>query len=504
MARVTLEMPLNRVEGDLDIKVVVDEGRVVEARSIGTLYRGFENMLRGRDPLDALVITPRICGICSITHLTAAAKALEAALYVTPPPQAVRLRNLSILAETVQSDLRQVFLMFLPDFAHDFYADHAFHAEAVEHYAPLKGKGAIEALRATKDILKVVAIIGGQWPHTSHMVPGGISTIPSIIDLTLAQTHLMNTRRWYEQAVLGGKLGEFTDTVTDYDSLLRWVATRPQTHLARFLRLCEAAGVNDMGRCYPNYLSYGAVDDPDNPHQTLIRAGVRIDGAYQPLAPEKICEDLTHSWYRDQGLCEAPCEGHTEPMYEKAGGYSWAKAPRYDRLPMQTGPLAQAIVDREPLICDLESRFGDTAMVRALARLLRPSRHLAHMCEQMRQVLQNFGEATYQETPPLLKGEGIGLVEAARGALGHWLKVEDGRISHYQIITPTAWNGSPRDMGETPGPWERAITGLTIRDADNPMEMGHVIRSFDPCLVCTVHGLTEDGTTRWRWVSGVA
>jgi len=203
MSRLAVDVPLNRVEGDLDIRVTFENNRIVKAQSIGTLYRGFENMLTGRVPMDALVITPRICGICSITHLTAAVKAIESAGNITPPPQAVRMRNLSILAETVQSDLRQVFLMFLGDFAHEYYKDKSFYAEAVKQYEPLKGEGVISALRASKDIVKVIAIIGGQWPHTSHMVPGGICTLPSIIDMTLVANHINNTTQWYEKEILG-------------------------------------------------------------------------------------------------------------------------------------------------------------------------------------------------------------------------------------------------------------------------------------------------------------
>lgn len=209
MARISLDIPLNRVEGDLDIRVTIEDGSIVDAQSIGTLYRGFENMLQGRDPMDALVITPRICGICSITHLTASVKAIENASGIVPPPQAVRMRNLSILAETVQSDLRQFFLMFVADFAHPSYQNRSFFELAERLYAPLKGSASIEALKASKEILKVVAIIGGQWPHTSHMVPGGICTIPTLIDMTLAETHIDNTIQWYQQAVLGDALDNF-------------------------------------------------------------------------------------------------------------------------------------------------------------------------------------------------------------------------------------------------------------------------------------------------------
>ena len=134
---VELQIPINRVEGDLDIKVKIEDGVIVDAKSIGTLYRGFENILKDRDPLDSLVITPRVCGICSISHLSAAVKALEDAYGITPPMQAKRLRNISVICENLQSDIKQVFLMFMSDFASDYYNDRDFFEVAKKYYEPI-------------------------------------------------------------------------------------------------------------------------------------------------------------------------------------------------------------------------------------------------------------------------------------------------------------------------------------------------------------------------------
>jgi hydrogenase large subunit len=95
--------------------------------------------------------------------------------------------------------------------------------------------------------------------------------------------------------------------------------------------------------------------------------------------------------------------------------------------------------------------------------------------------------AFYERPPELTDGTGVGMVMAARGALGHWVSIENGRISSYQIVTPTSWNGSPRDSAGTRGPIEEALVGTPMRDPDNPVELGHVVRSFDPCMVCCVH-----------------
>ena len=104
------------------------------------------------------------------------------------------------------------------------------------------------------------------------------------------------------------------------------------------------------------------------------------------------------------------------------------------------------------------------------------------------------GNRLYAPCPEIVDGEGCGLLQAARGALGHWVKIAGGVIEHYQIITPTAWNGSPRDSNDRRGPWEEALIGTRVRDVENPVELGHVVRSFDPCLVCTVHQVRRGRT----------
>ncbi len=501
MSRIHLDIPLNRAEGDLDIHVSFENNTIVEAQCIGTLYRGFENMLVDRVPMDALVITPRICGICSITHLTAAVKAIESANQIIPPPQAVRMRNLSIMAETVQSDIRQVFLMFLPDFAHEFYRDHDFYSLAMQQYAPLQGKAGIRALKASKDILKVIAIIGGQWPHTSHMVPGGICTIPTLVDMTMVSNHIENMISWYENEVLGCSLAHFNENITSCEQFNRYIEQYKHSHLAAFTRLCQQAGLQEIGQSYPRFISYGSIEHPEKPAETLIRSGIYNEEQYFELNTALISEDISHSWYQAEQLVQHPFHGTTRPDRANNKAYTWSKAPRYADASMQTGPLAQALVDNDPLLHDWFRHQRDSVFVRQLARLIRPAKYLQAMREQIHQVLRNFGEETYLIPGDLVCGKGAGLTEAARGALGHWLEIENSKIKSYQIITPTAWNASPRDKNQQPGPWEKALTGLRIQDIDNPMEMGHVIRSFDPCLVCTVHHVGENSkNTQWRYM----
>ncbi len=151
-------IPLNRVEGDLEIHLQIDDGRVTDARSVGTMYRGFENLLIGRAPLDSLVITPRICGICSTAHLLAAASALDMAYHAAVPGNAWRIRNATLMVEQLQNDIRQSYLLFMPDLAHPAYAQNPMFDEAVQRYEPMKGQTALQAISETKKILEIIAL----------------------------------------------------------------------------------------------------------------------------------------------------------------------------------------------------------------------------------------------------------------------------------------------------------------------------------------------------------
>lgn len=174
---------------------------------------------------------------------------------------------------------------------------------------------------------------------------------------------------------------------------------------------------------------------------------------------------------------------------DPGGRYSWVKAPRYDGRPAETGPLAEALVGGDPLFRDLFARNGATTLVRQLARLTRPATIMPTMEAWIAEIAASGNGDTYEPFVTLEEGSGYGLIQAARGALGHWVTVRRGAITHYQVITPSAWNGSSRDCDGVRGPWEEALVGTVIADPDDPVEAGHVIRSFDPCLVCTVHAI---------------
>jgi len=483
---VELQIPINRVEGDLDIKVTIKDGVIVEAKSIGTLYRGFENILRGRDPLDALVITPRVCGICSISHLSAAVKALEDAYDITPPPQAVRFRNLSIICENAQSDLKQFFLMFMADFAHEYYQDKSFFDIAKKSYAPFKGKMANSVLDITKDLLKVIAYIGGQWPHTSHMVPGGLSVISDDLEIFRIRLLVKKFRIWYEEEVLKTTVKEFKN-ITDFEKFEEFCNSNKSSHISLFYEIAKETNLLNIGKTGYGFINYGSIDKvEDDKVVTVVPKCVIENREKKPLDIAKITEDVTYSWYEDDETTSM-FKSKTIPNIDKKGGYSFTKAPRYDEKVFQTGPLGEELALENPLFKDLYEKFEDCVFVRELARLLRVLRYIEVLESQTEEIIQNIKEPIYVKPEIKKEAKGVGLTHAARGALGHWIKIKDGKIKNYQIISPTTWNGSPMDKLKNYGPWEKALLGLEIKNIENPMEMGHVIRSFDPCLVCTVH-----------------
>jgi len=499
--RIIRDIPLNRVEGDLEIRVELENNRIVDAWSSGTMFRGFENLLIGRGALDGLVITPRICGICSTTHLMAAARALDQIAGVTLPDNAIRLRNVTLMVEHCQSDVRQSVLMFLPDFAAAIYAAHPLYAEAVKRYAPLAGERCIDVVRQTKTLLEIIAILGGQWPHSSFMVPGGVTYIPPLTELNQCRHILKHYRRWYEQSVLGCTLERWQalHSATDLDA---WLDRHPDGDVGFFLRFARAAGLHTLGRGHGHFLSYGSLELPTDTavggHGTqLVAAGfVTGNGQVLPFDQIHIAEHVASSWYADYPGGRHPFDGETDPRATGADGkkYSWSKAPRYTDLPAETGPLAERIVAGDPLFADLLKRDGANLVTRQLARLTRPATLLPAMEAWLDEMIARIDQPYYQPVDPIQDGRGFGLIEAARGALGHWVEIRDGRIKHYQIVTPTAWNGSPRDYQGVRGPWEEALIGTTVADIDNPVEAGHVVRSFDPCLVCTVHVVGADRT----------
>jgi Ni,Fe-hydrogenase I large subunit len=476
--------PFNRVEGDLDVRLEVSGGRVAAAYVHASQYRGFENLLRGRAAPDALVIVPRICGICSISQSAAAVAALSPLCGAQAPANGRRAANLILASEVIADHLTHFYLFFMPDFARVAYAGQPWHAAVAGRFAAIRGSAGAQALRARAGLLRVLALLAGKWPHTLALRPGGTTRVINAAERGRLRRYLGEFRAFVEAQLLGGPLAEFV-ALDSAAALARWAADR-QGDFAQLLRCAADAGLGELGAASDRFMASGAW--PGEAGDCLFPAGVfdALTGETAAFAPAAITEDHSRAWLKNSARPLPPAEGVTEPDPDKAAAYSWCKAPRYRSQTMETGALARQLVAGHPLLHDLLRQQQGRVIARMTARQIEIARLLPAMEEWI---------AALDPRAPFLAAHGefadgraAGFVEAARGTLGHWLEVAGGRIAGYQIVAPTTWNFSPRDAAGNPGPLELALQGLPVADGEEtPVSVQHVVRSFDPCMVCTVH-----------------
>ncbi len=507
--------PLGRVEGDLDVRVTVEDGVVTSAWTEAAMFRGFEMILKGKDPQAGLVVTPRVCGICGGSHLYKACYALDTAWSTHVPQNATLIRNIAQACETLQSIPRYFYALFAVDLVNKNYAGSPMYDEAVRRFAPYVGTSYQTGVVLSGKPVEVYAIFGGQWPHSSFMVPGGVMCAPNLSDITRATAILNHWKdNWLEKVWLGCSVQRWLE-VKSWDDMLAWVdenASQHDSDCGFFIRYCREIGLDTYGAGVGNFFATGTYFNPEmyeNPtiatrNDALIgRSGVYAEGTWHDFDHLRVTEDVTHSFYRGSHPLH-PWEGETIPVDPKdgreQGKYSWAKSPRYDvpdlgRIPLEAGPLARRVAaggpnaaahqDDDPLFVDMIRTLGPSVFVRQMARMHEAPKYLTWALEWLTQI--DLTESFYTKPTEHASGKGFGSTEAARGALSDWIVIEDGKIANYQIVTPTAWNIGPRDSTETLGPIEQALVGTPIVDLEDPVELGHVARSFDSCLVCTVH-----------------
>lgn len=461
--------PVTRIEGHLKVSVEVDTvggvQQVVDVRTIGTLFRGFEKILEGRDPRDAPIITSRICGVCPTSHGNAAALALDAAVGVMCPAAGRILRNLVHGACYLESHILHFYLLCLPDFVHGpgmapwqpgwdlgGRLDAATESLFLGHY--------LQAITVRRKCHEMGAIFGGKLPHTPGYIAGGFTAVATPGNVALFQAHL--------NEIIG---------------FIRDVYLPDAERLASLFPEYFA-----IGRGYGNLLSYGAFELNDAGTQKLFAAGRALGASAAVLGfdPSAITEHVTHSWYHNASNDLHPAEGDTVAQYPKSDAYSWLKAPRYSGVPYECGPLAR-------MWALGEYTNGVSAMDRHRARAHEALKLALAMQEWLTQL--PTGVSAYAAHTIPSSGTGVGLTEAPRGALGHWLTIAGGRIARYQVITPTCWTISPRDTAGQLGPLEKALVGTPVAVADKPIEVLRVIHSVDPCLDCATHVIRAAGKT---------
>jgi len=490
--------PFNRVEGDLEVTLDIADGRVAAAHVNAPMYRGFEPMLQGKAPHDALVIVPRICGICSVSQTVAAARALASlstsasatglAAQAAMPPNGQHVTNLILATENLADHLTHFYLFFLPDFCRPAYAGRPWFADAQARFAPNSGEQTRAAIAARARWFTLLGTLAGKWPHTQSIEPGGSARPVDAAERGRLLAKLREFRGFLERELFAAPLAQVAAWRSEAELLAWWASDPTRGDLRLWLTIAQDLGLATLGRGPGRTLSFGAYPQPGSGGGHALAAGV-FDEASATLAAvdeQAIFEDATHSWLVDAGGALHPSQGLTVPAPDKPGGYSWNKAPRLAGQVVETGAIARQLADGQPLVRDLVVCHGATVYTRVLARLLELARVLP-MMEQWLAALA-INEPWCQAAPLPEDGFGVGLSEAARGSLGHWVQLKGGRIANYQIVAPTSWNFSPRDAAGTPGALEQALVGAAVLAGEaTPVAVQHIVRSFDPCMVCTVH-----------------
>lgn len=513
--------PLGRVEGDLDLHIEVKDGVVTNAWTEASMFRGFEIILKGKDPQAGLIVTPRICGICGGSHLYKACYALDTAWRTHVPQNATLIRNIAQACETLQSIPRWFYALFAVDLTNKNYAQAKEYDEVVKRFAPFVGTGYEKGVTLSGKPVEVYAIFGGQWPHSSFMIPGGVMCAPNLADVTRSIAILDYWKReWLEKEWLGCSVDRWMENKT-WDDIWAWAEENDRQHnsdCGLFLRFAKRIGLDRFGYGCGTFLATGTYFQPelyerptiDGRNAALInRAGVYDGEQFHDFNHLNVRESTAHSFYQGDSYLH-PWDGRTDPIDpaegHKQGKYSWAKSPRYEvpgkgSLPLEAGPLARQVnagrqgatkhQDHDPLFLDAVKQAGPSVLVRVMARMHEACKYYKLTQEWLSEI--QLHDNFYTKPVEHASGRGFGSTEAARGSLSDWIVIENGRIENYQVVTPTAWNIGPRDAHNVHGPMEQSFIGSPIHDPTDPVEMGHVARSYDSCLVCTVHAY--DGKT---------
>ena len=503
--------PVTRIEGHLKIEAITENGEIKEARSTGTMFRGIELILRGRDPRDAQRYVQRICGVCPTSHSMAATLNLDSAFGIAGkiPNNGRLLRNLILGAAHIADHILHFYHLcaldyvditkvanyqgnnatlnslkdfvergelgpFVPRYEGDYRLSDEANQQAVAHY--------VEALNMRRKGQEMLSIFGGKMPHNCTIMPGGVTEVPTVDKIASFLWRLNELRDFIDNVYIPDVLA-IAGAYSDYF---------------------------ETGKGCGNLLSYGSFDLDVNEtdltkRERLFKQGTTsTDLKLGELDTNKITEEVTNSWYADSSGGRHPTRGETNPEPGKSDAYSWIKSPRYDGKVYEVGPLARMAVTYasgnpkvKTLVDSVLSRFNasPSALFSVLGRHAARALDTKLVADSMPEWLLQLkpGEPVYVDYDIPEESSGMGIVEAARGALGHWIEIKEGKIANYQCVVPSTWNLCPRDDQGQPGPVEQALTGVKIRDEANPFEIVRIIRSFDPCLACAVHLLTPKG-----------
>lgn len=552
--------PITRIEGHLRIELEVENNKIKDAYSAGTIFRGLEIILQGRDPRDAWALVQRICGVCTHIHAIASIRAVEDALQINIPKNAGLIRSImsaalfihdhvvhfyhlhaldwvdvvsalkadpkatASLAQSISkwpkasvgyfTDIQNKLRAFVNSgqlgiFTNGYWGHPAYklppeaNLMAVAHY--------LEALDWQKDIVRIHAIFGGKNPHPNHLVGGMASAINIDNDNTINMERLDLVKKEIDKAI------QFVE----------------QVYLPDVLAIGSFYKDWGYGGGLNNYLVFGPEPGKAAPGsiEEIFPGGAILGGdlsrieAVDPRDPQQIQEFVDHSWFEyeasEGGL--HPWEGQTKvkytgpkPPYEHLdveGKYSWLKSPRWKGKPMEVGCLSRVLMGyahglpayKEAVEGSLKKLgVGKDALFSALGRTLARALETKLMAQQMAKAYQLLIENIKAGDSKVFDGskwdpstwpktaKGIGVIEAPRGALAHYINIENAKIKNYQCVVPTTWNASPRDAKGQIGAYEASLVGTPVADTQKPLEVLRIIHSFDPCLACAAHLIEAD------------
>ncbi len=551
MAKRIIVDPVTRIEGHLRIDVEVENGKVSKAWSSGQMWRGIENILKGRDPRDAWAFTQRICGVCTTVHALASVRAVENALQLEVPLNAQYIRNIMVSAHALHDHIVHFYHLSALDWVDIVSALEADPKEASKLAEGLSSwkLNSVHELTAVQNKLKSFVASGqlgifanGYWGHKAMKLPPEVNLI--------AAAHYLQALEIQREAnrivtIMGGKsphvqnltVGGVTNSINlDSQAVmnmerLMFIKTLIEK-MEDFVKNAYMVDVSIIGAFYLDWAGYGkGITDylsvPEMPLDTkgekfALSGGYIAGGDLSTFKPitgfndkffiDGVKESSKHSWYHGEDALH-PWVGETEPNYDDfndEGQYSWIKSPTFNGKPAQVGPLANVLclaaqghestLKHLNFVLDTVSAVSGTkigvpalhsTIGRHAARAVRSGVLLDEMNIQWDLLVANIakGDTDTFNQPVFPKGEirGVGFHEAPRGVLSHWVVIKDGKIDNYQAVVPSTWNAGPRNQDNVPGPYEASLMGNPIADPERPLEVLRTVHSFDPCIACAIH-----------------
>ncbi|WP_138204710.1 nickel-dependent hydrogenase large subunit [Haloimpatiens lingqiaonensis] len=454
--------PVTRISGYLQITAYIEKNKIVDAKSQGMLFRGFEKMLKGRPPLDAIYFTERICGICSTAHSMASARALENAFNIQPDKNEEMIRDVLHGSEFLQNHLRHFYQYVIPDYVNGFNINPIYSITHEDFRIPKKESEKIiedyfKSLIYSRKAHEILAILGGKAPHNHGVFAGGVT-----VNIT-AQ-----------------KIVQIKALVTEIKEFIQNNMLEDLSIITKYYR-----DYFNIGTGCKNLMTYGVFDSYGKDIY-YVSPGVIVDGVEEKLNIKDINENIYSSWYKaeDNTLDIPDNDWQVDPFKEL--GYSFIKAPRYKGHAVQVGPLARMYISGG-------YRRGISTMDRIVARVLEAEKIANIMLKLLDRIVPK--DSTNKAFTLPKNAVGYGFIDTTRGALAHYTNIQEGEIKNYTIITPSTWNLSPKDSKGIVGALEEALIGTQVDNPKNPTEIGRIVRSFDPCVSCATHVLSEKFST---------